>query len=73
MEEIFCALEQENSSFAKSCLDSMMPLSPTSLKVGLALLRLAPNKTMGRCLDYEYRAWRTFPVRLWRCFYKKMV
>lgn len=63
MEQIFEALEQDDSSFAKTCLESMKNLSPTSLKVSLAALRLAPNKTMGRCLDYEYRACRTLPVR----------
>lgn len=62
MEQIFEALEQDDSSFAKTCLESMKNLSPTSLKVSLAALRLAPNKTMGRCLDYEYRACRTLPL-----------
>lgn len=56
------SLKKEGSPFAQKCLKRMSFNSPTSMKVTLAVIRYAKNKSLTECLDYEYRAWRTLPV-----------
>jgi len=49
-------LKREDSRFSEKCLKAMSFNSPTYMKVSLAVLRYAKDKTMSECLDYEYRA-----------------
>lgn len=54
VEEILDALKQENSEWARSTLETLRRVSPTSLKVTLRMLREAPRDREG-CFALEHR------------------
>ncbi|CAN5297646.1 enoyl-CoA hydratase/isomerase family protein [soil metagenome] len=57
IEEIFAALQQDGSDFAKTTLQAMRDKSPRGLKVTLKLLRLArTSSSLEQCLSREYLA-----------------
>jgi len=60
VEEIEAALSSEGSSWADETLMKLRRMSPTSLKVTLLLLRQAKGKSLGACLQAEFRAVQRF-------------
>jgi enoyl-CoA hydratase/carnithine racemase len=54
VEEIIAALEKDNSEWARSTLETLRKVSPTSLKVTLRMLREAPKDREG-CFALEHR------------------
>ncbi|ORX80819.1 mitochondrial short-chain enoyl-coenzyme A hydratase 1-like protein [Basidiobolus meristosporus CBS 931.73] len=60
MEEIFEALENDDSEFAKKTLKTLGEMSPTSLKVTLQALRSGRNMDIAACLRMEYRLVQSF-------------
>ena len=70
LEEIIEALEKENTEWSKKQLDTLMKMSPLSLKVTLKQLRyMNPNinrmgakKDFARCFQMEYGMVQQFLV-----------
>jgi enoyl-CoA hydratase len=57
MDDIFKALEVDNSDFARATLDALKTKSPTSMVVALKLLRQArQSSSLEECLSREYIA-----------------
>lgn len=54
VEAIIEALEQDGSDWAKGIRDTMMQMSPTSLKVTLKALNIGKNLDLHECLSMEY-------------------
>lgn len=55
VESILKKLESDHSDWAKKTCDTLLKMSPTSLKVSLKEIELGSNMTLQECLQMEYR------------------
>ncbi|KAK9762685.1 3-hydroxyisobutyryl-CoA hydrolase [Basidiobolus ranarum] len=60
MEEIFEALEKDQSEFSKKTLKTLKEMSPTSLKVTLRALRSGRKLDIASCFQMEYHLVQSF-------------
>ncbi|KAF9203701.1 hypothetical protein BGZ49_006138 [Haplosporangium sp. Z 27] len=60
IEEIFAALEKENTSFGSETLKTLRGMSPTSLKVTLQQIREGANLGIADCFRMEHQLVRQF-------------
>ncbi|CAG8548710.1 7782_t:CDS:2, partial [Scutellospora calospora] len=60
VEDILKALEQENSDWSRKTINTILQMSPTSLKVTLKELRKGKNMDITDCLKMEYRLAQKF-------------
>ena len=64
VEEIFAAVEKEDSEWGKETLKLLKGVSPTSLKITLQQLRTGATLTLGQCFKMEYHLVQKFLVRV---------
>ncbi|KAJ8958256.1 hypothetical protein NQ318_017399 [Aromia moschata] len=55
MEEILSRLEKDGSKWAEDTTDTLLKMSPTSLKITLKLFDLGQRMSLPKCLQMEYR------------------
>ncbi|RIB09845.1 3-hydroxyisobutyryl-coenzyme A hydrolase [Gigaspora rosea] len=60
VEDILKALEQENSAWSRETINTLLRMSPTSLKVALKQLRKGKNMVITDCFKMEYRLAQKF-------------
>ncbi|CAG8528864.1 9800_t:CDS:2 [Ambispora gerdemannii] len=60
VEEIIAALEKENTPWAQETRDTILKMSPTSLKVTLHLMRVGKKLSIADCFSMEYRLAQKF-------------
>ncbi|KAG2225376.1 hypothetical protein INT45_005620 [Circinella minor] len=60
VEEIFAAVEKEDSEWGKETLKLLKGVSPTSLKITLQQLRTGATLTLGQCFKMEYHLVQKF-------------
>ncbi|CAM0138627.1 unnamed protein product [Umbelopsis sp. WA50703] len=54
VEDIMAALENDDSEWAKATKDTLLKMSPSSLKITLEQMRRGADKTISECLQMEY-------------------
>lgn len=55
VEEIIAGLQEDNTEWARKCLDTLAKMSPTSLKLTFEQLRRGKTMTRAECLRMEFR------------------
>ncbi|CAG8762774.1 1872_t:CDS:2, partial [Racocetra persica] len=60
VEDILKALEQENSNWSRETINTILQMSPTSLKVTLKELRKGKNMVITDCFKMEYKLAQKF-------------